>query len=69
MTMSARTNGKLIRKIAKLDQAWRLEGKPEGTLENELAFQLGRAARAGMGPKSRQVQERNAQRLGESSGW
>ena len=47
MNAKARTNGKLIRRIAKLDRAWRLEGKPEGRTANRLAFELGNAARAG----------------------
>lgn len=67
--MNKRANGKLIRKIAKLDRAWRLAGKAEGKLENRLAFELGNAARAGMGRRSRQVQNRNALRLGAPMDW
>lgn len=69
MTNTKRANGKLIRKVEKLDRTWRLEGKNEGPIENKLAFELGRAARAGMGRRSRQVQSRNAARLGQRSGW
>lgn len=69
MTNTKRANGKLIRKIEKLDRAWRLEGKTEGRTENALAWRLGQAARAGMGRKSRQVQNRSAARLGQLSGW
>jgi hypothetical protein len=69
MTNAKRANGKLIRKIEKLDRAWRLAGKAEGRIENRLAFELGNAARAGMGRKSRQVQSRSAARLGQRSGW
>lgn len=69
MKNAKRANGKLIRKVEKLDRAWRLEGKAEGRTENELAFQLGNAARAGMGTKSREAQNRSAARLGQRSGW
>lgn len=69
MNKTQRSNGKLIRKIAKLDRAWRLAGKQTGRLENQLAFQLGRAARLGMGRKSRKVQCVSAARLGQRSGW
>jgi hypothetical protein len=69
MTNTKRANGKLIRKIAKLDRAWRLAGRTEGRMENELAFQLNQAARAGMGRRSREVQSRSAARLGQRSGW
>ena len=69
MTKTTRRNGKLIRKIAKLDRAWRFEGKQEGRLENKLAFELGNAYRAGMGRKARQTQCDSAARLGQHSGW
>lgn len=69
MNSTKRANGKLIRRIAKLDRAWRLAGKVEGRVENRLAFELGNAARAGMGRKSREVQSRSAARLGQRSGW
>lgn len=69
MTNTKRANGKLIRKIEKLDRKWRLEGKPEGRTANDLAMFLGRAARAGMGAKSRKVQNRSAAKLGQRSGW
>ncbi len=68
-TKTRRANGKLIRRIAKLDRAWRLAGRPEGRLENQLAFELGNAARRGMYAVSRRVQCRSAARLGERSGW
>ena len=63
MTNAKRTNGKLIRKIAKLDRAWRLGGRQEGKTENALAWRLGQAYRAGMGTRARQVQARNAARM------
>lgn len=69
MTNETRAKGKLIRKIAKLDRAYRLAGKVEGKLENRLAFELGNAARAGMGTLSRKVQNRNAVALGEPMSW
>jgi hypothetical protein len=73
MNKAKRSRGKLVRKlirnIAKLDRAWRLEGKQEGRLANKLAFELGNAYRAGMGAKARQAQSASAARLGERSGW
>ena len=64
-----RLNGRIIRKVARLDMAWRQAGRQEGRVENQLAFELGRAARCGLGPKSRRVQCRNAAQLGQRSGW
>jgi hypothetical protein len=66
-----RRNGKTIRKIAKLDRAWRLAGKVEGRTENDLAMWLGRAARVSrdMGNKGRRAQVASAARLGQLSGW
>lgn len=69
MTDAKRANGKLIRKVAKLDRRWRLEGKPEGRTANDLGWRLGQAARAGMGRRSRQVQNRNALALGQPMDW
>ncbi len=71
MSNAKRANGKLIRKVAKLDRRWRLEGKREGRVENDLAMYLGRAASRSraMGRRSRQVQNRNALRLGEPMPW
>lgn len=69
MNAVKRSNGKLIRQIAKLDRAWRLAGKVEGRTENALAWRLGQAARRGMSRKSRQIQCRSAARLGQRSGW
>ena len=60
---------KILRKVAKLDKAWRAAGKPEGRTENELARVLGQAARAGVGAKSRTIQSRNAAAIGTTSGW
>ncbi len=69
MSNEKRAKGKLVRKVEKLDRRWRLEGKQEGRTENDLAMHLGRAARAGLGAKSRQAQNRSAARLGQRSGW
>lgn len=69
MKNTKRANGKLIRKIAKLDKAWRAAGKPEGKTENALAFNLGKAYRAGLGDKARDVQNANAKAIGTRSGW
>lgn len=63
MTDAKRANGKLIRKVAKLDRAWRVGGKHEGPLENRLAMYLGRAYRAGIGTQARRAQARNARRM------
>jgi hypothetical protein len=63
MISDKRSRGKLIRKIAKLDRAWRAAGKQEGKTENALAWRLGQAYRAGMGTRARQVQARNAARV------
>lgn len=64
-----RAKGKLVRRVAKLDRAWRAGGRTEGRTENELAFQLGNAYRAGVGPAARRVQNRNAAAVGQRSGW
>jgi hypothetical protein len=69
MKNTKRANGKLIRKIAKIDRAWRAAGKPEGRTANRLAFELGNAYRAGLGTKARDTQNRNAAARGERSGW
>ncbi len=69
MTSEKRAKGKQIRKVEKLDKAWREGGKQEGRTENDLAMHLGRAARAGLGAKSRHAQNRSAARLGQRSGW
>jgi len=69
MNATARRNGKLIRKIAKLDRRWRAEGRPEGRTANDLAMYLGRAYRTGLGTAARRQQNRNAAALGQRSGW
>lgn len=69
MTNTRRAKGKLVRRIAKLDRAWRLAGKVEGRTENALAFALGNAHRAGLGRAARRAQCRSAARLGQRSGW
>lgn len=69
MNATKRANGKLIRRIAKLDRAWRLAGKVEGRTENLLAQELGRAYRKGLGRKARNAQIGSAARLGQRSGW
>lgn len=69
MNATKRANGKLVRKVAKLDRAWRLAGKAEGRTENDLAMFLGRAYRAGVGTAARRAQIRSAARLGQRSGW
>jgi hypothetical protein len=69
MSNEKRAKGKIIRKVAKLDRTWRQEGKAEGRTENELARTLGVAARAGLGEKSREAQNRNAIRLGAPMDW
>lgn len=69
MSNAKRANGKLIRKVAKLDRKWRDEGQVEGRTENALAMHLGRVYRAGLGRAARRAQIRNAARLGQLSGW
>jgi hypothetical protein len=69
MSQDKRAKGKQIRKVEKLDKAWRAGGRQEGRTENDLAMHLGRAARMGLGAKSRKVQNRNAAARGERSGW
>lgn len=70
MTNTKRANGKLIRKIAKLDRAWRLAGKPgDSRMASDLGMYLGWAASRGMGTVSRKVQNRNAVRLGRPMDW
>jgi hypothetical protein len=64
MNTNRRAKGRLVRTVAKLDRAWRLEGQHEGRTENALAMHLGRAYRAGVGRQARRVQARNAKRLG-----
>lgn len=62
MNANRRAKGKLVRKVAKLDRAWRAAGKVEGRTENDLAMYLGRAYRAGVGNAARRAQARNAAR-------
>jgi hypothetical protein len=69
MSNEKRAKGKIVRKVEKLDKTWRAKGKQEGRTENDLAMHLGQAARAGLGAKSRKVQNRNAAARGERSGW
>lgn len=69
MSQDKRTAGRLLRKVARMDRAWRQEGKVEGRTENALAHVLGVAARAGLGRESRIQQNRSAARLGQRSGW
>lgn len=64
MKINRRAKGKLVRTVARLDRAWRLEGQVEGRTENDLAMHLGRAYRAGVGRAARRVQARNAKRMG-----
>ena len=69
MSSEKRAKGKLVRKVEKLDKAWRAGGKQEGRTENALAMHLGRAYRAGLGDKARDIQNRNAAAVGQRSGW
>lgn len=63
MKAERRAKGKLVRKVATLDRAWRAAGQVEGRTENDLAMHLGRAYRAGVGTAARRTQRRNAARL------
>jgi len=58
--MSKRQTGRAIRKIVKLDKAWRASGRAEGRTENDLAMFLGHAYRAGFGPAAERARRRNA---------
>jgi len=58
MSSEKRAKGKLVRKVEKLDKAWRAGGKQEGRTENDLAMYLGRAYRAGVGKAARRAQGR-----------
>jgi hypothetical protein len=49
MKAERRAKGKLVRKILKLDRAWKAKGRQEGRTENDLAWNLGQALRAGIG--------------------
>ena len=69
MSKQTRSNGKLVRRVARLDRAWRLADRTEGRTENELARVLGVAYRAGVGTAARRAQNRSAARLNQRSGW
>ncbi len=58
MTTEQRKTGRILRKVAKLDKAWRKGGMQEGRTENALAHTIGQAHRCGVGDKARKVQGR-----------
>lgn len=58
--MNKRHVGRAVRRIVKLDRAWRAGGRQEGRTENDLAMFLGRAYRAGFGPAAERARRRNA---------
>lgn len=60
MSSDKRKAGRKIRKILKLDKAWRAGGKQEGKAENALAHKLGQAYRAGLGSDAERARRRNA---------
>jgi hypothetical protein len=57
--MNKRQTGRAIRKIVKLDRAWRAAGRQEGRTESDLAMFLGRAYRGGFGPAAERARRRN----------
>jgi len=59
MTKNQRHQGRAVRRVARLDRAWRASGMVEGRTENELAHNLGRAYRAGVGTAARRAQDKN----------
>lgn len=48
MNSQKRNHGRQLRRIARLDRAWKAEGKREGRTENALCWRLGQAYRAGI---------------------
>lgn len=59
MNASKRHAGRAIRRIIKLDGAWRAGGRQGGRTENDLAMFLGQAYRAGYGPAAERARRRN----------
>jgi hypothetical protein len=60
MSAARRARGKLVRRVLRLDRAWRAEGKAEGRTANDLAWRLGQAYRAGLGPAAERARRRAA---------
>ena len=60
MNASKRHAGRAIRRIIRLDRAWRVGGKQGGRTENDLAWRLGQAYRAGYGPAAERARRQNA---------
>jgi hypothetical protein len=48
MSNAKRIKGRQLRRIARLDRAWKIEGRREGRTENTLCWRLGQAYRAGI---------------------
>lgn len=48
MTRTQRRTARLFRQTIRLDRAWKAQGCREGRTENDLAWFLGRSARAGI---------------------
>lgn len=63
--------GVLARKVARLDRAWRIAGRGEGRLANDLGWRLGQLARDVPGgyEAGRRIQILVAAQLGQLSGW
>jgi len=68
------SNPRIARMVARLDRAWRLDGKREGRLENALAWRMGQLS--GMDGshnpnpgECHQIQILSAALLGQTSGW
>lgn len=59
MNASKRHTGRAIRRIIRLDRAWKVGGRQEGRTENALAWRLGQAYRAGYGPAVERARRQN----------
>lgn len=48
MTTNKRKLGKMVRRVVKLDRAWKANGMQEGRIENDLTWRMGQTIRAGV---------------------
>ena len=68
------SNPKMARMVARLDRAWRLDGKREGRLENQLCWRMGQLSGTdgshNPNPgECHQIQILSARLLGQTSSW
>lgn len=59
MNASKRHAGRAIRRIVRLDRAWKAGDRQEGLTENALCWRLGQAYRAGYGPAAERARRQN----------